>query len=1103
MTELGTAYISIVPDTKKFAEELKKALQDMMKGDATKITPKVDADAVKKDVNNAIEKVNKGGDAPVIKPKIEVETSKVNSEMEKAGKQAGETFDKSIRATVKSKSTGEIIGEELGKGLGEGVVAELKSTGIEQKLKTVFDALPPSLQGSLEQVGKNMADGIKDGFDPRNLGEALRGDFKGPLEDMKGTVKNWAKSVADQVRGGDIQGALSEVGTAVEGTSRVIAKIGEAFGLKTGGIQEFGQGFAGFVDRVNNDAASITGTLEGFVNEASGLSSTLSGLVGGSGKLAKFSEGLAFLGGPEVAAGIAAIAAGAEGSRLLADTIYDWANADKVKKVRDAADALKRYNDVIQPLAETQIAINDNQLVVKAPTKDQIQALQDAGLALTQIEGTHEFVVEAKTEEAATAVKKFVETNFPNIKVNVEVPKESIDDANQSVHNFTDKERKINIGIKLDAPPGDMINNIPGVVNGKWTGPPLIIPGIVQLPPGLTDTPRNAPPIVPAPGEMKVPGLIGPDTGGLTYDPSKNNFNRQTGGGIPGSGRGDIVPVMAEPGEHMLTRADVTALGGQGGVYAFRRALHMQGGGEVDPNDPRVRAIDAAYRLRGKPYQWGTFDCSEYMSEVYSAMAGLPAGRKFNTESGPAVFEQLGFKRGFKPGALNIGMTHGGPGGGHVAGTLPNGVNIENGPAGMSIYGPGAAGAQDFADQWYYEPPGGSRPSGPAGPAPGPGGPAGNLSNVHRGTGEQPGPSPQQVAGVVNDGVAQGLGDSAGGRTEGFIPAAQVANVGTVSGTSFLAGILNLGNEAVAGGIDIAADAAKQGINAGISAAIAAGGAAGGGGGAAAGPASSQATGALANWAVGLAATEAKRVSSYGFQLAAIWSDAAIEQLFPFGAPRWLGYDYTQFLPQLDVKGLATSTLEKAFQQGQQGDLEGQKEGTPAGSADVGQQPGGPVSPETLPGAQPQQGPVPAFGQKPSVPGPPSAGEVTGGTAGGPQPFTPGPPPGPGNQGAPPPQQTDPTQPFDLIANILGYRGGGAIYDQGGILPPQAVAVNRSRRPEAILTQDQWDAMGEMGPLASNYGVYINQLTAVDAEDVGRQISNRQRLAMMQYSGRP
>ncbi len=46
-------------------------------------------------------------------------------------------------------------------------------------------------------------------------------------------------------------------------------------------------------------------------------------------------------------------------------------------------------------------------------------------------------------------------------------------------------------------------------------------------------------------------------------------------GGTPGV---DSVPLMGMPGEHVLTTKDVSAMGGQRGVYAFRAALHRNGG---------------------------------------------------------------------------------------------------------------------------------------------------------------------------------------------------------------------------------------------------------------------------------------------------------------------------------------------------------------------------------------------------------------------------------------------------------------------------------------------------------------------------------------------
>lgn len=53
--------------------------------------------------------------------------------------------------------------------------------------------------------------------------------------------------------------------------------------------------------------------------------------------------------------------------------------------------------------------------------------------------------------------------------------------------------------------------------------------------------------------------------------------------GYASGGSVDSVPAMLAPGEHVLTSSDVSAMGGQSGVYDFRSALHMAGGGAVTP----------------------------------------------------------------------------------------------------------------------------------------------------------------------------------------------------------------------------------------------------------------------------------------------------------------------------------------------------------------------------------------------------------------------------------------------------------------------------------------------------------------------------------------
>ena len=72
--------------------------------------------------------------------------------------------------------------------------------------------------------------------------------------------------------------------------------------------------------------------------------------------------------------------------------------------------------------------------------------------------------------------------------------------------------------------------------------------------------------------------------------------------------------------------------------------------------------------------------------------------------------------------------------------------------------------------------------------------------------------------------------------------------------------------------------------------------------------------------------------------------------------------------------------------------------------------------------------------------------------------------------------------------------------DEGGWLMPGVPGLNTTNRPELVLSPQQLDtAMGKGGwGRGDTY-----HITAVDAQDVARQIDARKKLSMMQYSGRP
>lgn len=79
----------------------------------------------------------------------------------------------------------------------------------------------------------------------------------------------------------------------------------------------------------------------------------------------------------------------------------------------------------------------------------------------------------------------------------------------------------------------------------------------------------------------------------------------------------------------------------------------------------------------------------------------------------------------------------------------------------------------------------------------------------------------------------------------------------------------------------------------------------------------------------------------------------------------------------------------------------------------------------------------------------------------------------------------------------------GGVYDSGGMLEPGGVAVNMSKRPEPVLTQQQWDIMAQTPPAQASHGINIENISVSDVDELSRSLSARQRLAAMQYTGRP
>ena len=155
--------------------------------------------------------------------------------------------------------------------------------------------------------------------------------------------------------------------------------------------------------------------------------------------------------------------------------------------------------------------------------------------------------------------------------------------------------------------------------------------------------------------------------------------------------------------------------------------------------------------------------------------------------------------------------------------------------------------------------------------------------------------------GFANGGAvtAQKLEDM---RTEGAMPAA--AGSTAEAGTSTLAMGIDMGGEIINGLIDQAASAASQAASIGVTAGTL-------GAGAAAGPAAGAATSA----AIGMGANAAKRGVTFGFDMLGIGADALLQQITPFGMPRWLSQDPSAFVPQQAITGALGDLMSGGAQQ--------------------------------------------------------------------------------------------------------------------------------------------------------------------------------------------
>lgn len=1007
--KLATAYIDITGDTSSVTQSVKDALDQSVK----------DAEPAGKKFGQKMSAgIEKGMDV-----------------FRDLGSKLSDDLSKGLDAS----KTGQQVGRDLQKAI-EG--ADMGSVG--KKLST---AIANATQGI--STGQKIGQEIKTGAD-----SALKDLGKGALDEFKQGARQWGQQVGNELRSGDVQGALNDIGNTAHNVTDIIGNIGSKFGANVEGIRNVGSQIDNTLGQIGTKAQAVTddvtkiagaikqihegdaaGKVRGVVDAVDALAGGIKDLTGKD--ITPFVQNVQNLAGTvESLRGVAGSAKEIAAAFGVAPN-PGWLQLLPLFFVGAVPD--------VKPTGDQAVIDKINEIRAKKGLPPLKPGQQIPGMPGHQVPGGHAPTGLTPGGAPSMTPGSPATGQPPELAPGVTIPGMGVAPSAYStgatagpgtqnvklaswdqIDAVATGQFGLTVGSTFRSPSGPTIAGVPAAqsyhASGRahdYNGTPeqrLAFANYMAANYGsqLKELIYEAPGFNSTIKDGKIVGPFGSyyTLGQAGYHGDHVHIAFKTGGALGGSGP---VPIIAHGGEHVLTAADVTSMGGQGAVYAWRKALHYQGGGDV--------------------------------------------------------------------------------------GGTPDWLKEAAGKAGMS--------PQDYLTAMAHLPPGGATPPGPA---------ADMQANIwQQATGGTGKPGEFNPADIVE--LA---------RTAGFLPSG--AGSKAVAGTSFVAGILNIGNELVDTGIDVAAAAGKTAIQMAIAAASGAAqaggssgfspGAGGAGGAIAAGGAVGQ---TLADWGIDLLANEAKRGVSYGFQVAAIGADSLIDQMFGMfgGPPRWLGYDYTQFLPSLNFGGLAVTTTEKAMQMAQAGIEQGIKQGqTPP-------QPGGPVAPQQMPGAQPVGPPVPKFGTPPpqlappaGVPGkqqmapppgdadipPPPGAELPPAPGAPPQPTqgpapAGAPPPGAPPPAPPPPPAPAPPSPPPEGINPLQLLFG---FDEGGWWPPNTRGINTTGRPELVLSPQQLDTM-KIGPMGNRYGGKGDtfHIYAMDADEVGREIDKRRRLAMMQYSGRP
>ena len=233
-------------------------------------------------VTEAIEKQVEGKVVNVtIEPRVDKKTA------QKAGKETGEVVTKEVTAAVRKGEIGKTVGDEI-------TSSAKKSNAGKNAAKVIVDGIADGVKQEMPRGGvgaiivDGIAEGVKQGIDGVGIGGEVvttistgikSGNLGGAIKDavipaitnigneIRSSASSWAGDIGNALRSGDIQGATREISDTVQGTTDLIADIGNTFGLQLDGVRDFGNDASTILSKFGTD-------VQGAITEASGIKDT-------------------------------------------------------------------------------------------------------------------------------------------------------------------------------------------------------------------------------------------------------------------------------------------------------------------------------------------------------------------------------------------------------------------------------------------------------------------------------------------------------------------------------------------------------------------------------------------------------------------------------------------------------------------------------------------------------------------------------------------------------------------------------------------------------------------------------------------------------------